>query len=1146
MYRNSVLAVFVLFLSATAFGQLPGDTITINSWNYSQTNFGSGIRDTIVNFPDDPNVEYEKVIMSYNMRCKDAGVNTGGGNNVACGEWDYSCNTYVHDSSRVDSLVATHPDFTISGFTGATYDYTTQPLHDYFQYAQQNVVLNNIVSENQYVVSSGFVSAPHVFGGSHNSGKAQYLYTATELTAAGFSAGNIDGFLVEATAGAINFLRINVKGTTVANLDATSADLAGFTEVYFSDYNFVVGQNRIQFHTPYVWNGTDNLIIEFSYTNTVAAANIELLGAAAPGMGIYANNGYHVDLSGEGHFDIPTSAMNSISDEITISFWAYGNENILPVNTSIVEATGAGGERDVNIHLPWSNGRLYWDCGGEGGYDRIDQAMAANEMAGQWNHWAMTKNATTGIMEVYLNGTLWHSGTGKTRLIDIANMVLGKNWNYGNNWKGKVDEFRVWNKALSGTDIQNWMNIPVDNTHPEYGSLVAYYNMDEGSGTTISDISPAALTANGNTAVVWNFDRGIDLNKFFRVSDLRPQLTLVQGTYNTTVTPTNVLDSVLLVPNAVNEYDVASNSGTVMDDDINVINTYSYWEAVDQNIYDGVTGALLSTVPVTAEGSITPADMDYWRRWPMKFEIMSFVTPYGIGLNMGPDGKTWLFDVTDFLPVLQGSKRMTMERGGQHQEDMDIKFHFVVGTPARDVVDIQSLWRTESRGYTSIVNDQYFPPRDVTMNPNAEAYKVRTAITGHGQEGEFIPREHFVDLDGGANEFQWSVWTECSENPIYPQGGTWIYDRAGWCPGAPTDLNEFDITSMVSPGAVHTFDYGMTGAAGTSNYIVNNQLVSYGAPNHTLDASIVDIKNPSNYVEYFRTNGICQEPTVVLRNTGSTTLTEATIEYWVNGSASPQSYTWNGSLGFLDEIEVVLPTPSALWNDLSGTGTNKFYARVTNPNGGSDEYAFNDQYVTEFEVPEVVPSNMWIEFRTNNAAQESSYELLDDAGNVLLFRNGMTNATTYRDTFELGYGCYQFNVYDSGDDGIDFWANNDGTGFVRFRQVGAGVVKTFEGDFGGTIVYNFTVDYPLSYEEFNDTYAVELYPNPANDKFTLAAGSISEAEVQLINQMGQEIEAPMTTSLDEITFDASELPSGIYLVKLNYRGKLITKKVTIE
>ena len=56
---------------------------------------------------------------------------------------------------------------------------------------------------------------------------------------------------------------------------------------------------------------------------------------------------------------------------------------------------------------------------------------------------------------------------------------------------------------------------------------------------------------------------------------------------------------------------------------------------------------------------------------------MSFVTPYGINLNLGIDGKTWTFDMTDFTPVFNGQKQITVERGGQWQEDMDIRFLFL-------------------------------------------------------------------------------------------------------------------------------------------------------------------------------------------------------------------------------------------------------------------------------------------------------------------------------------------------------------------------------------------------------------------------------------------------------------------------------------
>jgi len=155
-------------------------------------------------------------------------------------------------------------------------------------------------------------------------------------------------------------------------------------------------------------------------------------------------------------------------------------------------------------------------------------------------------------------------------------------------------------------------------------------------------------------------------------------------------------------------------------------------------------------------------------------------------------------------------------------------------------------------------------------------------------------------VDGGNDEFVWQVWkTECPDNPVYPQGGTWIYERAGWCPGMETNTEHSDITSLVTPGTTANLDYGMYSASGSSNYIVNNQLVQYSDPNHTLDASLIDVVSPNNNIEHGRLNSICDNPTVVNRYTGATTLTSLTITYWVNDVANPGVFTRTGSVDFM-------------------------------------------------------------------------------------------------------------------------------------------------------------------------------------------------------------------------------------------------------
>ena len=66
-----------------------------------------------------------------------------------------------------------------------------------------------------------------------------------------------------------------------------------------------------------------------------------------------------------------------------------------------------------------------------------------------------TKNTNTGSMKIYRNGILWHSGTANTLPINIHSFKLMSNGNNSNFWSGKLKEFRIFNKELSISTIQN-------------------------------------------------------------------------------------------------------------------------------------------------------------------------------------------------------------------------------------------------------------------------------------------------------------------------------------------------------------------------------------------------------------------------------------------------------------------------------------------------------------------------------------------------------------------------------------------------------------------------------------------------------------------------------------------------------------------
>ncbi|NNM16915.1 MAG: hypothetical protein HKO56_09675, partial [Bacteroidia bacterium] len=931
--KNLLTALLIAFLFTNV--SVAQDTTIVQTLTFDSTG-----RNYVFEFPADTGQSYERIIMEYRMRCKGGLISTTSDRNKGCGEWDYSCNTYITDSAYTDSIKASAPSHTISGFGGTTYYYTSSPTYSYTQYTQKDMAYLYTVSETSGTVGAGTDLLPHPFGASNQYSKTQYLWTATELGTAGITAGDITSLRLDVNSATSNsnFLRIRMKHTAQTTLYSGGPDTTSFTEVYFLNTTLAAGINNFLFYNKFNWDGTSNVIVELSYSNAAIGTNNILNGHDAGfTAGLVSNStDYSMNFNGAGYADLGTSAFSGISDEITISLWCYGNPDILPVNTNIFEGVDAQNDRQVNSHLPWSNSRVYWDCGNDGGYDRIDQSASAQDFEGKWNHWAFTKNATTGDMKMYLNGALFHSGTAKTNLIDLATLRLAASKNNTNNYFGKIDEFRVWNKELTQTEIADWMLREVDATHPQYAGLIAYYNMNEGTGFSITDASPAAETGVINGNLSWDGVRGKDIFKGFTETNMRPNMTFVQGVYTQVLTDIVVRDSIQNAPDLVNSFHLVSNSLVPLD-------TNFFYQSGDIYVYDDISGTVVDTISILPQDTITITTLDYHHKTPSKFEIMSFVTPYGINLDLGLDGKMWAFDVTDFKPILNGSKRLELTRGGQNQEEMDIRFLFIEGTPPRDVLDIRQIWRVDSRNYTQIMNNEYFEPVTYTLDSTASDYKIRTAITGHGQEGEFIPRVHQVNIDGGPAEFSWLVLKECGDNEIFPQGGTWIYDRTGWCPGKATDLEEFPLY-MVAPGQTIDIDYTVTSGSGDSRYIVNNQLVSYGAPNFVLDARVVDIKQPSLKTEYLRDNPRCIQPSVIIQNTGSTNLTSLTITYNVLGGTT-ETYNWSGSLGFLQMEEVQLPiTSQAFWS--TSASSDVFEVSISAPNGGTDGYANNNSMST--------------------------------------------------------------------------------------------------------------------------------------------------------------------------------------------------------
>lgn len=1126
----------------------PGDTTVVQTYTFDaqnnpETDYDSPGRRWF-DMPADDGTEYQKVLMYYTLKCFDDG--TAGGLGYPCGEWDYTTHTYLYDhTGTLDSNLVSHPQYLLNNQDFDSEEYITDPVFDTYQYTQFQTVIDEIISEEEFTVGgdSEVLSAAMLHD---QQGRSQFLWTADELTAAGLDAGELDrmAFNWETPGADYSFVTIRLKEV---GFDIVSEfENGGFTTVFESNLSGVnAGWNTLNFNQPFEWDGSSNLLIEVLYENPGDGLVHELAGeSTVENSGVVAagNDGY-MRFDGGDFLDIPIEAFDALNEEITISLWMNGDADILPANTVLFGGYNDQGQRVINSHLPWGNSRIYWDCGQDGnGYDRIEKLSQESEFEGQWNHWAFTKNAVSGEMKIYLNGSLWHSGSDKFKTMEtLMNFFIGMESNGQNYFFGDIDNFRIWSAELDEATIQEWMFKNLDNNHVNYSSLISEMRFDGDANEPELGSGPNGweVTRNGNPQLIKYSSEEIFKNSELTVQ--RPQVKFLSGDYDShqeeqTVSVEQLRNPVSLIEYAVDGYGIEELSVQYVWQD-----PWALTYAADGTVVDST----LVQQPIEIENST----LEYFEE-PFevinRFEIGRYITPYGIGLDLGDDGWTWVFDVTDYEPLLRDSVEL---QAGNWQELLDLKFVFIEGTPPRDVKRIENLW-TGSFNLNSIASA--VEDKQIEVQDGEEMFRLKARTSGHGfgtgdNCAEFCNNVHSVDVDG--NEvYDWQIIQECADNPLFPQGGTWIYDRAGWCPGDKVTTQNLELTPFVS-GNSFSVDYN-TGYSNNGNYIFHGQLITYGAPNFATDVELKEIMAPSDWKIKSRINPMCDNPRIVIRNKGSETLTSCTIEFGLEGNM--ETFEWEGELEFLEEEEVMLTYSDASLYEGGEESSGVFEINLLAPNGSADENPSNNAGTSFFRKPPTFDMNddnrLVISVYTNQAYHETSYTLYDQDGNVVFERDFDEPTTFHRDTLGLGQGCYQFHLKDSDDDGLSFFANNDGAGFASLRKVGGPTYINFQSNFGKEHIYHFYVETPFTSVEEKEKESLTVYPNPSRGIFNVEVWSgASPVDYSVINGMGKTVRSGKLESGIDNQIDLSESASGIYLLKVKMEnGHTETKRIVVE
>jgi hypothetical protein len=525
----------------------------------------------------------------------------------------------------------------------------------------------------------------------------------------------------------------------------------------------------------------------------------------------------------------------------------------------------------------------------------------------------------------------------------------------------------------------------------------------------------------------------------------------------------------------------------------------------------------------------------------INYEIGRMLTPYGSNFKEGWS-YTWSIDVTDFQAFLRDSVEIEYIHSGYESPDLGwdltLDFDVLFGPQVADYISVTKMWDGNFQyGNPENPIEKQLTPIKVNRSENAAFGRFRIQHTGHGMDepsgcSEFCSRWRELKFDDKIVDHR-DMWKDCGNNPLYPQGGTWIFDRAYWCPG---DLQVPDIVDIPLKNNVHMLDLDMEPMTATNIDQPKEQITSYffqfAEPNNNNDVAIEEIIAPSNKDNYNRFNPTGFNPIIRIRNLGKQDLTKLTIVYKTIGFEE-KYLKWKGRLGFYETALITLPGEI-----LAKSGLNSFSVILEEPNGKEDEWDGDNSMTSEFYDIPTIPSKFVVEFMTNNKPKDNWISIVNSSFDTVFAKTPemLDSATTYLDTLELTEGNYFLNLVDTAGEGLEFWFLADaGYGRLRLKDIDGNLIHLFESDCGNGQFYAFRADNETKVDTTIAHLSVNIYPRMVKDYATIYTVTNKPSTLKLrITKDGEYVETHEFANMKDAQtgLDLKHLENGRYVMEI--------------
>lgn len=137
-------------------------------------------------------------------------------------------------------------------------------------------------------------------------------------------------------------------------------------------------------------------------------------------------------------------------------------------NTEVIFGGGEYSNLNIadNLPLDIEHGRLH---------NGRAKLWSSHVLDNKWHHVAISCDGVATCL--YLDGKVEDSSQVAFSIIPGA---LGVQDNDSTIFGGLIDEVRIWHAAIGSHTLQAWMTKPLDASHPDFKTLLGYYNFDDG------------------------------------------------------------------------------------------------------------------------------------------------------------------------------------------------------------------------------------------------------------------------------------------------------------------------------------------------------------------------------------------------------------------------------------------------------------------------------------------------------------------------------------------------------------------------------------------------------------------------------------------------------------------------------------------